>query len=57
MSKKELVDTIQIVLIILKAFGLIDWSWWKVFIPVYILVGMALIVAVMEEVHDGEKTR
>lgn len=34
--------TIQTILIILKMFNLIDWSWWMVCIPIYI--SLALIV-------------
>lgn len=26
----------EIVLIVLKAFGMIEWSWWVIFIPEYI---------------------
>jgi len=38
---------LQIVLIILKAFGLIDWSWWLVFFPMWIdLAIIALIILI-----------
>ncbi len=29
--------------IILKAVGIITWSWWLVFIPAYVLVGLVVI--------------
>lgn len=34
---------IQIVLIMLKLFKLIDMSWWLIFIPTYITLGIVLI--------------
>lgn len=38
---------LTIVLIVLKATGFIDWSWWWVWLPVYIfplVIGMGLIM-------------
>ena len=32
------IDVIQINFIILKCFNLIDWSWYKVFIPTFIYI-------------------
>ena len=49
--------TIQIVLVILKLFNLIEWSWWKVAIPTYISIGLAIfyiIVALMYEKAKGK---
>lgn len=37
---------IQIVLVILKVFNLIDCKWWIVFIPTYIVAGTILIVLI-----------
>ena len=34
--------TTQIVLVVLKLFNLIEWSWWKVAIPTYISIGLAI---------------
>lgn len=38
-----ILDVIQIVLVMLKGFDLIDTSWWLVFLPLYIEVGLILI--------------
>ena len=35
---------LQIVFIVLKCIGTIDWSWWSVFIPTWISLGL---IAVM----------
>ncbi|MBP3668691.1 MAG: hypothetical protein J6J26_03860 [Bacteroides sp.] len=36
---------LQVVFIVLKLCGLIDWSWWAVLIPLWI--GLALIVLII----------
>ena len=41
---------VQIVFIILKLVGVINWSWWAVFIPLYISIAsiiLALIIALL----------
>lgn len=38
----DILLTIQIVLIILKMFNLIDWSWWMVCIPIYISLALTV---------------
>lgn len=41
---------VQIVFIILKLVGVIEWSWWLVFIPLYISIGfivLSLIVGLL----------
>ncbi len=35
---------IQIVLIILKLFNLISWSWFQVLIPLWIMLGLIIFV-------------
>jgi len=37
------VDTIQGIFIILKLTGVIDWSWWWVLSPIWIVVLLCLI--------------
>ena len=34
---------VQIVFIILKLVGVIEWSWWLVFIPLYISIGFIVL--------------
>ena len=49
-------DVVQIVLIILKLVGVIDWSWWVVFIPLWFglcVVGI-LAVAMFTECHKSK---
>lgn len=36
----SLLGVLQIIFIVLKLCGLIDWSWWKVFIPMWIDLGI-----------------
>lgn len=38
---------VQIVFIILKLVGVIDWSWWAVFIPLYISIGIIVLLLVI----------
>ena len=52
MSKKTttsgigLLGVLQIVLIVLKAFGLIDWTWLLVFFPLWIELAFVAVVLV-----------
>ena len=34
---------VQIVFVILKLVGVIEWSWWLVFIPLYISIGFVVL--------------
>lgn len=38
---------LQIVLIVLKLLSLIDWSWWLVFIPLWIELGLTAFALLM----------
>lgn len=42
-----LMGVVQVILIILKLFKLVDWSWGQVFIPLWIDIAMFLILAVI----------
>lgn len=33
-----ILEVLTIIFVVLKAIGQIDWSWWQVFIPMYIAV-------------------
>lgn len=39
--RPTLLDTFTMIVVVLKAFGLIDWSWWLVFTPM--LVGTVIV--------------
>ena len=47
--------TIQIVLVILKLFNLIEWSWWKVAIPTYISIGLAIFYIIVALIYEKAK--
>ena len=49
---------LTVVFVVLKLIGSIDWSWWWVLSPVWITLGIALIVAaiyVAVEIYDYKK--
>lgn len=52
---------LQIAFIILKVADVIKWNWWKVFIPTYISVGLAILViaviAILEVAENIEQKR
>jgi hypothetical protein len=39
-----MIQVIQIIFVIAKIFGTIDWSWWLVFVPTYIYIVLTAIV-------------
>ncbi len=55
----SLLGVLQIIFIVLKLCGLIDWSWWKVFIPMWIDLGIIvgflllyLVVLIIAYIYD-----
>lgn len=42
-----LLGILLILFILLKAFSVIDWSWWLVFIPAYIMCAVLLIQIIL----------
>ena len=42
------IGVIQTVLIVLRFFGRIDWSWWIVFSPILITLALILIYSIMK---------
>lgn len=38
---------LQVAFIVLKVTGIINWSWWKVFIPTYISIALVVIGVVI----------
>lgn len=40
-------DVLQIIFIVLKLTGLIDWSWWAVFAPLFISLGLVAILVIL----------
>ena len=43
----SVVTVVQIVLVILKLLKLIEWSWWIVFAPTLVSVGIYLIISIV----------
>lgn len=43
----DIVAAVQGILIFLKLLGLIEWSWWVVFAPILVMVGILLIMIIL----------
>lgn len=39
----DIFDVLQIIFIVLKCLGLITWSWWAVFTPLWINIALVVI--------------
>lgn len=49
---------LQIVFIVLKVLNKISWSWWMVFIPLWIELSIILIVLIIHAIiHKSERLR
>lgn len=46
---------LTILFVILKVFGLITWSWWLVFAPIWVPVVLIFIAAVLYAAADAGK--
>ena len=42
-----IVAVLQIVFLVLKLTGLIDWSWWLVLVPLWADIGFGLLLIIM----------
>ena len=42
----DIVAVLQAILIFLKLLGLIEWSWWVVFAPILIMIGILLLMII-----------
>ena len=43
----DIVAVLQTILIFLKLLGLIEWSWWIVFAPILVMIGILLIMIIV----------
>ena len=43
----DIVAVVQVILIFLKLLGLIEWSWWVVFAPILIMIGILLSIIIL----------
>lgn len=48
--KIDFFGLLQIVFIVLKVIGLITWSWWMVFIPLYIEIALIAIIFIVYDI-------
>ena len=46
-SGNGILTTLQLIFIVLKMNNLINWSWWKVWIPTYISFGIVAILGII----------
>ena len=56
-SNCDILYIIQIVLMVLKWFNLIDWPWWKVAIPTYIVIGLAIFYLIIDLIYEKIKEK
>ena len=42
----DLLGVLQIIFIVLKCAGLVDWSWWLVLTPLWINLGLIVILII-----------
>ena len=50
----NLFTILQVIFLALKMAGVITWSWWAVFMPTYIDLGIFFIVIIILSIIDGE---
>lgn len=43
-----LLDVVQIIFIVLRCIGVIDWKWWQVLLPLWINLALIVVVAFVE---------
>ena len=42
----DIVAVLQVILIFLKFLGVIEWSWWVVFAPILVMLGILLVMII-----------
>lgn len=52
-----LAEILTIIFVLLKAFGVISWSWWLVFLPEIIAVGLYIIFFIINILCVSAGTR
>jgi hypothetical protein len=45
-------DVLTLIFVVLKLTGLIAWSWWWVFSPVLIVLGLLILLAILKWVVE-----
>ena len=58
-SGSNIFTTLQLIFLTLKAAGLVDWSWWFVFTPLFaeliLILIVALLILFVIKIDDDEK--
>lgn len=50
-----IMSILQIIFIVLKIVNVIDWPWWKVFIPFYISLSITLLLLIILWIEVNKK--
>ena len=48
--KLGIAEILQIIFVLAKIFNLINWSWWVVFLPLEITLGVIILNAILENI-------
>lgn len=48
----NLLGVLQIIFIVLKCVGVIDWSWWKVFVPLWVDLALTVLAIICLCIYD-----
>lgn len=52
-NKSNLYDLTQAAFFVVRAIGIVDWPWWKVLMPTWVLIGVIVIMAVGTLIAKG----
>ena len=55
-AASDFVGMLTIAFIVLKLLNKIDWSWWWVLSPIWIVVGVAFLIAVFGAIGESMKS-
>lgn len=48
-------NILTLIFVVAKLFGAITWSWWLVFAPVLISVGLSILILIIAAIADAVK--
>ncbi len=52
-----ILEVLTIIFVVLKLIGVITWSWWIVFLPLIIAVGLYVIIIVLQVIFAAKIKR
>lgn len=47
------IEVLQLIFVVLKLCGVIDWSWWAVFIPLFVDIALYTIVIILTVISQA----